>query len=132
MMEYICPKNPGHVGVTIGATKEGSPHKAEVICAECDEHIKWASQQDIIRINTETAQAMLDEEIENAVMCPLMSGMVIHPQRSEVRPARLGFQGNACIEGRCAWYIKVNGSCSITDIAMSLGTIADWRLSNAS
>lgn len=52
-MKYVCPKNPDHIGVTTEATKKSSPHNARVVCLECGEFIKWASQQDIIRINTE-------------------------------------------------------------------------------
>ena len=53
MKEYICPKNPDHVGATTEATKKGSPHNARVACLECNEFIKWASREDILRINTE-------------------------------------------------------------------------------
>lgn len=120
MKEYICPKNPDHVGVTTEATKKGSPHNARVVCLECNEHIKWASQQDIVTINTENAQAMLDEEKDNAILCPLMSGMVIHPAKSEVRPARLRFEGNACVEARCAWWASIDDACAVKSIAFAL------------
>ena len=53
MKKYTCPKNPYHNGVTTEAAKKGSPHNARVVCLECGEFIKWASQKDIIGINTE-------------------------------------------------------------------------------
>lgn len=108
----------------IRETDKDSPHRAEIVCAdtECHEHIKWATEQAVVSNEAEAS---------NALLCPLMSGMVIVPATSEVRPARLRFEGIACHKGQCVWYVKVNEGCSIPEIAMSLGTIADWRLHDA-
>lgn len=128
MKEYKCPAYPDHEGCDINETKSDSPHRGEIVCAECGEHIKWASKRDMIRFDTEQAVASNETEANNALLCPLMSGMVIVPATSEVRPDRLRFERIACHKGQCAWYVKGNEDCSIPEIAMSLGTIADWRL----
>lgn len=131
MKEYTCGRNNGHRGVETLATPDKSPHAIKIICAECGYFIKWGSHKDVLAINTENAQEINEQEAANALLCPLMSGMVIHPAKSEVRPARLRFEGNACLKERCAWWVKVNEDCSIPEIALSLGTIADWRLHDA-
>jgi hypothetical protein len=119
-MKYTCPVNPDHEGWLVRETSIKSPHRGQIVCAECAEHIKWASKEDMTRAD--------ELEAQDALLCPLMSGMVIMPAKSEVRPGRLKFEGVACLEERCAWYVKVNEDCSIPDIAISLGTITDWRL----
>jgi hypothetical protein len=130
MKNYKCPVNPDHEGYLIRETSDDSPHSGQVVCAEieCGEHIKWASKRDMVARETEKAVANNDTEASNALLCPLMSGMVIQPAKSEVRPARLRFEGNACIKEQCTWYVKANDDCSIPQIAISLGTMADWRL----
>lgn len=119
-MKYTCPVNPDHEDCVIKETDADSPHRAEIVCAECDEHIKWASKQDVVLFNTVKVQEINEAEIENTALCPLMSGMVIWPARSEVRPARLRFEGTACIKERCAWWTKIDNVCAVTSIAFAL------------
>ncbi len=111
-MKYPCPVNPNHDGWLVRETSADSPHKGQVVCMECFEHIKWASQEDMDRAD--------ELEAEDAVLCPLMSGMVIQPAKSEVRPARLRFEGNTCLKGRCAWWAEIDNVCAVTSIAFAL------------
>ncbi len=122
MGEYTCPVNPDHEGWLVRETDKDSPHRGEIVCAdmECHKHIKWASKEDMARAD--------ELEAQDALLCPLMSGMVIVPAQNEARLARLRFEGIACHRERCVWYH--NDDCAITEIAMSLGTIADWRISD--
>lgn len=53
MSKYKCPVSADHEGWGINETGQESPHRGEVVCAECDQHIKWASRQDMIQIGTE-------------------------------------------------------------------------------
>ena len=119
-MQYTCPKNPDHVGVDTVATPKKSPHHIEIVCEACGEHIKWGTHKDVVTINTEKAKAINDAEIENAVLCPMMSGIVIHQAKSEVRPARLRFEGNSCVKERCAWWAEIDNVCAVTSIAFAL------------
>ena len=126
MKEYKCGRNNGHRGVRTIETPTKSPHAIEIVCAECGYFIKWGTNKEAVAINTEHTLETNEAETENALLCPLMSGMAILPAHRGDRPP--WFEENACIEGRCAWYVKDYTACSIPEIALSLGTIADWRL----
>jgi len=65
----------------------------------------------------------LDEDFTNeAAMCPLMSGMVVVPPKSDMYPARLRFNSSACLQERCAWWVETAdlAACAIWHIGRSL------------
>lgn len=119
-MKLSCPKDPSHRLTTEAVTKKGSPHTIKVLCDDCGAFVKWGSHQDVLTINTENAQENNEVEAESAALCPLMSGMVIQPAKSEVRPARLRFEGNACLKEGCAWWAEIDNTCAVTSIAFAL------------
>jgi len=46
MKFYQCQRNPEHIGLSTKDTLSDSPHRGEIICAECKRHIKWANAQE--------------------------------------------------------------------------------------
>lgn len=44
-------------------------------------------------------------EREKAPLCPLMSGMILVPPRSDLYPSRLRFERAACVESDCRWWV---------------------------
>jgi|GEM_PF-5698174 len=59
-------------------------------------------------------------ETDNALLCPLMSGTVIVPAHSGIRPAKATFEGNACLKKQCALWVEIDNTCAVTSIAFAL------------
>lgn len=116
MNEYTCPINPVHDDPIMKATDKDSPHRGEIVCGVCDHHIKWASQKDIVIFNTEQTVTYNETEAANALLCPLMSGMVSSQLKAWLE--RL-----ACIQERCGWYDRDGNQCGIQTIFQSLRII---------
>lgn len=125
MKTLSCPIDPSHRLTTEAVTKKGSPHTIKVLCAEedCGAFVKWGTHKDVLAINTEHGVAHGNAEA-SALLCPLMSGMVLQPAKSGVRPPAW-FESVACLENRCGWYDKKDDKCSIVSISRSLDYLAD-------
>lgn len=109
MSNYTCPVNPNHDGWVIQQTDAESPHRGKVVCAECSEHIKWASKKDIARADE------LEAESKNALICPIMSSLIIGDNVFEGSLVKA-----ECLEDGCAWWTKIDNACAVTSIAFSL------------
>ena len=90
MKEHICPRNPQHVGFKMVMQAEDSPHHAALLCVECEQHIKWASQKEVLAYYN-SGGASLPEGAESieCPACPI---------------TRL-----PCMETECAWWWVVGG-----------------------
>ncbi len=120
MREYKCGRNNSHNGVDLEEAPSESPHSVKIKCAKCGYFIKWGSRKEVAEIRTAQTAVINEAEIDSAVLCPLMSGMVIQPSTSEIRQARLRFEGNACVKERCAWWATIDNACAVTSIAFAL------------
>ncbi len=120
MKTYTCPKNSQHDGVKAVSVARPAAQDSQIICAECGEFIDWASPKDLVQLHADTVHEINQSKHTTAALCPLMSGMVTVPPRSDMYPSRLRFESMACVESDCRWWVvdsDGDADCAVVMIA---------------